>query len=52
MSDRRRQAGERGDGAIDAVPVPAVGQVAHEPQRGGDAMDRIINGLTKVAPAV
>src|SRR5215210_6331485 len=35
-SDRRSKTGERRDETVDAVAVPAVGQVAHEPQRGGD----------------
>src|SRR3712207_9094256 len=34
-SDRRGQAGEDGDGAVEPVAVPAVGEIAHQPQCPG-----------------
>src|SRR3712207_7171069 len=33
--DRRGQPGHRGDETVHGVAVPTVGEVAHQPQRGG-----------------
>ena len=56
------QPGEDGDGAVDRIAVPAVGEVAHQAQRGalrlmgnltdgrdGDTVDRTVAVLTSLA---